>query len=591
MSPRSRTTLFVALVFLLFAFEVFFKTSKIFSNPTWNPRNEVGQFWSECAFQYRFARFFATHPVRDWGQLAHDANVQYPDKTDDWAEFTVAMEVPVGVLYRWSGALGVPLPPFHVFVVWYDCIVSSLSLFGVFLLARALWQSDGAGLLASAFYATLYPAYARTVRNLFLREDFAIPLILFALFFAVRVLQDNKVRDQILAAVFWLVALASWHLTQFVMVVLMGAVVLVYLGKGETPRRPWLVAIMTLGAVAVPVLRAKQFYVSPTMCLLYALSLAVWINGGRRKAIKVFAVSLVICLLLGALLQRSYGEYAHVYALFFYKLRFLGTKPDNPAALPWEARLLWEGAFNTATATEFWHSLGLCLPLSALAMCLPRREGGGSMRIFVLFTVLLFPLLWMVLRFFTFLGFAASALAAGVLVQRRLGWKLLAATAAVVQLAMLDFGPLERVQPKPAQYVPIVNWLKEHTPANAVILANISESPVFLAETDRPIILHSKFENQRIRDRYREFLESIYGSEDQFFQFAEKYGADYFVYDTGFLSAEKDSRRYKADKLGTLDPNCAVRLFDEHPERLTHFQPVGFGVFRVLRRGPAAISG
>ena len=57
---------------------------------------------------------------------------------------------------------------------------------------------------------------------------------------------------------------------------------------------------------------------------------------------------------------------------------------------------------------------------------------------------------------------------------------------------------------------------------------------MFLAHTGRPIIMHSKFENQRIRDRYREMLEAIYGSEEQFYEFAHKYGADYFVYDVGF---------------------------------------------------------
>ena len=173
---------------VLYAFHVHLKTAKIFANPTWDAQDEVGQFWSECAFQYRFAKFFATHPVSEWGQLQHDRDVQYPDTIDDWAEFTVAMEAPVGVLYRWLN----PAMPFHVFVVWYDCLVSSLSVFGVFFLARALWRSDKAGVFASALYVALYPSYGRTVKNLFLREDFAIPLIIFALFFTVRALQDQR---------------------------------------------------------------------------------------------------------------------------------------------------------------------------------------------------------------------------------------------------------------------------------------------------------------------------------------------------------------------------------------------------------------
>src|SRR5580700_11496591 len=136
----------LAAVSVFYAFHVHLKTAKIFANPTWDAQDETGQFWSEGAFQYHFAKFFATHPVSEWGGLHHDRNVQYPDTMDDWAEFTVAMEVPVGVLYRWLGSESPhpnPLPqgegarggmPFHVFVVWYACLISSLSVFGVFFL-------------------------------------------------------------------------------------------------------------------------------------------------------------------------------------------------------------------------------------------------------------------------------------------------------------------------------------------------------------------------------------------------------------------------------------------------------------------------
>ena len=114
MTPRARLGLSLAIVGLLFVFHVHLKTAKIFANPTWDAKDEIGQFWSEFAFQYRFAKFFAEN--RNWSELSHDRSVQYPDTIDDWAEFTVAMEVPVGVLYRWLK----PAMPFHVFVVWYD---------------------------------------------------------------------------------------------------------------------------------------------------------------------------------------------------------------------------------------------------------------------------------------------------------------------------------------------------------------------------------------------------------------------------------------------------------------------------------------
>jgi len=579
-----RLVICLAAVSVFYAFHVHLKTAKIFANATWDAQNEVGQFWSECAFQYRFAKFFATHPAGEWGQLKHDRDVQYPDEIDDWTEFTVAMEVPVGVLYRWWK----PAMPLHVFVVWYDCLISSLSVFGVFFLARALWRSDKAGVFASALYVALYPSYGRTVKNLFLREDFAIPLIIFALCFTVRAIQDLKRRDQVLAALFWLAALASWHLTQFVMAPLVVAAVLVYLGRGETPPIPWFVLTLAAGTLVVPVLRAKQVFLSPTMCGLYALAMAVWINGGRKRAILVFVGWAAGLLALSALTQRSYGAYAHVYELFVYKLRFLGQRPADPARLPWEARLLWEGgAFNTADWGEFWRSLKWCGPLGLVAAILlsSRKRGACATNVFIVFALLLAPLAWMVLRYFTFLGFAAAVLAAG-LMTRRVWWKLAVFAAAVCQLAALNTLPLERGQPRPEEYRPVVTWLEQNTPTNAVLLASIGDSPVFLAHTGRPIIMHSKFENQRIRDRYREMLEAIYGSEDKFYEFSRRYGADYFVYDVGFLYESMESRRYKADKMGLLPADCAAELFQNHPEQLKHFRlEMGnerFAVFRVI---------
>jgi hypothetical protein len=59
------------------------------------------------------------------------------------------------------------------------------------------------------------------------------------------------------------------------------------------------------------------------------------------------------------------------------------------------------------------------------------------------------------------------------------------------------------------------------------------------------------------------------------------------VFDNGFLIASQDSRRYKVDKLGELDPNCAAMVFSGQPQRLRHFEPEfsekGYTVFRVLR--------
>jgi hypothetical protein len=619
-----RIGLCAALLTALYAGHVHLKTAKIFNNPTWDRAEDTGQFWSEFAVHYRFARFFADHPVGEWGELSRDRRVQFPDTINSWAEFAIAMEVPVGLAYRWCE----PAAPFHVWVVWYNCLVSSLSLFAIFLLARALWGGDAAGLLAAALYAGLYPSYGRTVRNLFPKEDFAVPLILFALWLTVWAMQpqpagaggapasaDNAGRGcagrAVLAGLAWVAALASWHLTQFVLAVFVAAMVMVWAWKPTAPatvaslgRLKWTLAVVAAGGLLVPMLRAKQFYLSPAMCALYGLALAMWTDGARRKQLAVFFGASAALALAGMALPTGYGEYGHVYQLFLHKLRFLGVKPDDPSRLPWEARVLWEGAFNTAGRGEWWRSLQWCGPLGLVGVWLCRRpadahSGGAATttarRMTAVFALLLVPLSWMVVRYFTFLGFAAAVMAAGCAAWPRAGRvRLLGAIAGVLavlwQFAALERAPLERAPANPAAYVPVARWLADNTGPDDVILASISESPVFLAHTGRPIILHSKFENRDIRRRYRQLLETIYDSEDVFHEFATRHGADWFIFDPGFVylpqQDPRESRRYKADRLGELDPDCAALLFWAGAERLRRFELAfateWFGVYRVL---------
>lgn len=602
MSNRKRWLLCAGLLVFLCAGHALFKIAKIEAHPTWDPQDDTGQFWSEFAFHYRYAQFFASHPVSDWGLLSRDRSVMWPETVDGWREFTIAMEIPVGLAYRWCQ----PATPFHVWVVRYDCVVSSLSVVGVFLLAAALWRSRVAGLVAATLYATLYPSYGRTVLNLFPREDFAVPLILLALWLSALVLRRETTASSrwlpVLAALAWTAALASWHLTQFLFVLWVGAVALVWLIRPEMLRvrvdRRALVAglaALVAGGLIVPVLREKLVVVSPAFCALYGLALATWIDGSRRKQRTIFFGTALAALAVGLALRESYGEYAHVYELFFAKLRFGGVKPDDPSLLTWEARTLWEGPFNNASWSEWWRSLQWCGPLAVVAMARAwnRDHRTPERVVFIVFTLALAVFAWMVIRYFTFLGFIAAAMAAGAGIGldrgQRVAWAGLAMVVLGWQLVSLDLNPMPRVGPKPAEYRPLVNWIRDNTPSDAVLLAHISEGPVLLAHTGRPIVLHSKFETRAVRDRFREHLMAMYGTEDDLYGFCEKHGVQYVVADLpSYLMTGNDSRRYKADRLGPLPADGVVRLMNEQPETLRRFELVysegRFAVFRVGRR-------
>jgi hypothetical protein len=609
MSQRKQWLLCLGLLALLYAGHVWLKLAKIEANPSWDATDETGQFWSEFAFHYRFAKFFASHPVSDWDLLRRDRSLLWPDATNDWREFTIAMEIPVGLAYRWFQ----PDLPFHVWVVRYDCLVSSLSLFGVFLLAFALWRSRVTGLIAAAMYGTLYPSYGRTVLNLFPREDFALPLILLALWLTVLVLRQRETPGPkwlpSVAALAWALALASWHLTQFVFVLFVGALVLVWLRQPRVllvpaGKRPLLagLAVLVLAGLIVPVLQAKQFVLSPAMCALYGLAAAVWIDGSRRKQWATFFLAASAALACSLAMRQSYGEYGHVYDLFFAKLRFAGVKPADPSLLSWEARTLWEGPFNNAGWTEWWRSLQWCGPLALLAIvrCWNRDYRTPERVVFAVFALALVPFGWMVIRYFTFLGFAAAVLAAGAGIGlanwRRHAWEGSIAFVITWQVATLNVKPMQRVGPSPEEYRAVANWIRAYAAPDAVLLAHISEGPVLLAHTGRPIVLHSKFENQAVRDRFRSYLDAMYGTESDLFQFCQQYDVDYVVVDLpSYLMTGRDSRRYKADRLAPLATDCVIRRMAEEPLELQYFKLVfvegRFAIFRVRQAVEPVVSG
>src|SRR5690606_10978178 len=74
----------------------------------------------------------------------------------------------------------------------------------------------------------------------------------------------------------------------------------------------------------------------------------------------------------------------------------------------------------------------------------------------------------------------------------------------------------------------LIDWIKTQTQKDEAVLAPIGLSPVILAYTGRPIVLHSKFESKILRDKFENFVMSLFSSEDQFLEFYKQSEASYF---------------------------------------------------------------
>ena len=134
----------------------------------------------------------------------------------------------------------------------------------------------------------------------------------------------------------------------------------------------------------------------------------------------------------------------------------------------------------------------------------------------------------------------------------------------------------------------LLYWLAVNTNPDDPILASIGFSPVILAYANRPIIIHSMFDDKTMRDKVQAYTLSLFGPEQGFYEFAHANGAKYFIYEAKTLfSRGPDSQSYIAGYINAPKQSAAF-LFQFQPQELKHFhlvyQNTAYRVFAVDHR-------
>jgi len=617
----------------LFTFVSVTKVQANMSLDRFDPEDDTAFYWTEAAVHYRYARMVAEgRPIP-----RHDIMLQYPEGVDTFRALTVVMEYVAGYTYRLLAGL-VENVPFHVFLIWLTSFFSSLSLIPAYFLARRLFRSELAGLVASLFYGLSLASARRMIGN-YGREDFALPF----LFGAVALLamdldakDDVKGRSLTLmqaggAGLLLSVGLASWHFSRFFFLAVAVALTLAVLlaprerlgALGRTVGV--MMAVVLPAAMLAPVLRAKLFWASPQVALCLAVVAVAALETRRRRpghqegrAISFFGWTLSIRrlsrwaivlapLLVLSLLFRPEGEgYGHVWALLAAKIRYLGVKPADPAALPYEARVLWVQAFNSPTLLRvlswFWPHILVCPVAAWQILGAERRERNlPSERrahhvplLFVATLTLVFAGLFLLVARLSavavfFLSVAAGGCAYGLRPRRSglaaicllpvtllLGYEFLhmGEPTLLVRTLRRIAGPRERfaVYAWQSNRVQVARWIAENTPPDAVIASRFSAAPLVLTYANRAIALQPKFEAAGIRRKVREFNEALYSTEEALAAFCEQYGVTHFLFDFwNALELGPDSPRYVGDalRLSTRTPAYEMQFA---PERLKRFR-------------------
>lgn len=565
-----------------------FRFLLVLQDPLFSRLDDIGLHWSEEAVQYRHARWIAT----TGGLPKIDLSAEYPDGLDVQHHITILMETTVGWSYRYLVPKRIP---FHLFAAFFLCVFSCLSAAAVFSAVRTLWRDSLPAFAAMGFYLFNLSAAMPSITHSFVKQEFALPLFFAHLSFLLRAWQEKEIRHAVLSACFLYAALAAWHLTPFLflieMLILGGFALFGVTDPGSVRVLGCLCASALLGGLSLPTLKAQGFLASlPLMSAVAALS-AAWVhNLWKGKLLRWMAWGLPFGtgIFLGA---RHAREFSHVYNWIQIRLLYIGH-PPNPTELDWESAVMWAIPFVSPGWLPTWHLMGPLLIAGGLGFILRARQlsSWSKPEWFLAFLTLAFGSLYaLTIRMGALFAYPLAIYAAGSLSYAldpalRSRTKKYAAAATLLFMTANAYGLLRwhrtTVRENPGSYfethpglhLDLLKAIRRIVPPGQPVLANFPLSPSILAYTGRPVLLHSKFETQGIRNRARRFEEALFRSEEEFWNFCRSLGARYFVYDTSMLLAtDQESIRWRIHRLGGIQDSVA-HAFQYRPESLRRFQ-------------------
>ena len=598
-------------------------------------RNQLGHwgyFWSERAFHYRTTLMFAVDDYTSPEVLEQDIAQQYPAGVNAWREYTLLMEPVYGRLFRWFGHQDEILAEFLTRLV---PLVHVLMFLPLYLLARALGARQLLAASAVMVYATCSLGFSRFSGSLLLKENFALLWLMF--FLAAHFWADRRRSFTLLtvAAVSLIILLASWHLSQFLVLVVLGAVAVAQ-SLGREKDVTWLIlqpgAYLLAGALAglTPSLLARGFFLSLTMMLILSWLVLAILTGRARQLndspTRRFGVLAGLFLVLGAasFLNRHFaGDYNHLFGLLVQKLVHGFNKPADPLLLPFDVRVFWASPFTTPDWSEVWSKLGYHVFILGPAMVagviflftgrLDRRQQSLLiMSPIFLMGWLMIERLGVILLPFAVVVLAVVAERVGTLLEDKRGWTrthsrqvALAAVVLMIATPAANLAGSLKNQIKVARDVSkgrpvyigasdeaywgfrgdLLRWLVSNTPGPysrfgsgqaQAVLGDIGVSPQVLLYTGRPVVLNSQFENQPIRNRYHDYLQALFSADPSQLQtiLAEVEAGYLFINRNWATTDAAGSPAYLAGLTGPLSVNLNITRLHFAPQELGFLQPV-----------------
>lgn len=570
---------------------VSYKLAAVFSTHGFPVHDATPLFWTESALQYRTARRVAATGVTE----AVMKEAQYPEGLDVKNRLTVVMETVCGYLYR----LCIPKTvPFHTFLIIVIALYSSVGVVPLYLTVKFLHGSS-AGLLAAALYAVTPAVYTTVTAPGFELQDFALPLIFFHVYFFARAYTAERSIYQysFISGAFLFAALASWHLTQFYYLLLVGFVIVcVLFTRFDVKPFSIIVAINILAGLAIPALRNLGFVLSLAMLLSYSVILAGTISVQKPivKNTMLVCLMIVACSISYYISVHVLSEYRFVYGLMWDKLRHFGVRPAQPTDLQWQTLVMWVSPFTSPTRSVIVSSLGTVIISGITGAVLTvrtllKRSGTLIDSFLVYCTVIFVPLYLLMIRMDVFLVWFFCVLSARLWRDSRRILRYVLLLCVSGNCVLLILSPIRTAGPDRNYLMGMLMHIRLHIQDDAPFLTSFAYGPSVLAYASHPIVLHPKFEAEHNTTKIEKFEHRLFKDESAFYAFCRAYHAAYFVYQADMLLARgPESMRYRTHTM-TLSRESAAYAFHFRPHTLRHFELVytnpHYRIYRILEYG------
>ena len=506
----------------------------------------------------------------------------YGDNTDfsNWARFQIRIWISLsaGFIFLWLIILRCP---------WV------FSIFGAFI------------------FAVSPAAIARATGQDLIRENFAIPIIIFAFLCYFWYLKKPRKYKLLIFGITIFGALASWDMSQLCFsawgIFEIYRVILSYnkiendIDYNNNSRVLWIAFTIASLAAAfyIPYLKEHCFIISPLIVIILPILLILYFSRFRQnKKIIVLLICFVIlfCFWFFILSRLGYsGNYSHFANLIKSKIYFFNTKPFNPELLDFDSRILWTPGLHSATKKIFWTLFHFTFPLFIILLIYsfffpkPRKsllENFNVISLPIYLTLLYFLFFVFMVRFHAlvipFLAVSIALLFNNLSkLYRKKGKIVLIIIFGLLIIAETEwFLKLSRKYNGGEQAdIKLIEWFNSNPKIfNKRILTDFTLSPILKAYANSQILLQPKFELGKTRNLVKEYINLLYhGNEKDFMNFCQKYNIDYYIFNKGMAMGGKKvqimhpwSNRYMAAAFDLQESSPVYRFYFK-PDKLRYF--------------------